>query len=89
MKIFLNDILNISDLNNVKIRFVKEKKGVFDPLKSFKEDKKKLFEGLFWNYSKKKSFREGEIVIGLVKIEADKWLLFNISLINLAINIAN
>jgi hypothetical protein len=42
MKILLNDILNISELDNVKIRFVKENKGNFDPLKSFKEDKKTI-----------------------------------------------
>lgn len=79
--ILLNDILNFSEseLKNTKIRFNKSNNIDFDPIKLFKEKNKRLYDGQFWNYKKNKSFQEGQIAIGLLKIDNDKWLLFNIS----------
>ena len=34
-----------------------------------------------FNYSKRKSYKEGDIAVGFAKIENDRWLLFNVSLI--------
>lgn len=85
MSIYLNDILRLENLNNVKIRFVKANKDN-NPIEIFKENRKKLLDWQFWNYSKNKSFYEGQIAIGFVKIEGDKWLLFDISRITKDLN---
>ena len=79
--IMLNDLLRLENLENVKIRLNKDNpNNDFDPIKHFKEAKEKLLYGQFWNYEKKKSFREGNIAIGLARIpKTDKWLLFDIS----------
>lgn len=87
MAILLNDVLNIEDLDNVKIRFVLTNR-IVDPLELFKSDKDSLMNWQFWNYSKK-LFREGEIAIGFVKVEKDKWLLFDISRVTKDLNISN
>ncbi len=78
-KILLNDLLQLKSLKKVKVRFNKSNGGDYDPIKLFKENRKKLLEGQFWNYSKNKSFHKGNIAIGFARIEGDKWLLFNIS----------
>lgn len=88
MNIYLNDILNISDLSNVKIRFNKDNNGEFNPIKLFKENKKALLNGHFHNYSKK-SYKEGDIAIGFARISKDKWLLFDISIITKDLNVYN
>jgi len=77
--ILLNDLLKLENLDNVKIRFNKHNGGGYDPIKFFKEDINKLLSGQFWNYKKNKSYRMGNIAIGLARIEGDKWLLFDIS----------
>lgn len=74
--ILLNDILNFSEseLKNIKIRFnLSSNNNDFDPIKLFKEKDKGLYDGHFWN-SKTKSFQVGQIAIGFIKIENDKWL---------------
>jgi GIY-YIG catalytic domain-containing protein len=86
VSILLNDILKFKDLNNIKIRFVLTN-NIIDPIELFKYDRKTLLDWQFWNYAKKKSFRKGEIAIGFVKIEGDKWLLFDISKITNDLNI--
>jgi hypothetical protein len=85
-KILLNDLLNLNNLENVKIRFNKENREDYNPIKFFKEDHSRLLKGQFWNYSKNKTFREGNIAIGLARIEGDKWLLFDISTITKDLN---
>jgi hypothetical protein len=77
----LNDILNLteSEIKRTKIRFNQSNNINFDPMKLFKEKDYQLYEGHFWNFSKNKSFQVGQIAIGLLKIENDKWLLFDIS----------
>jgi len=85
----LNGILNIADLKNIKIRFVKSHKQAGNPLNLFNTDKEGLSKWLLWNYTKNKSFKEGQIVIGLVRIDGDKWLLFDVIRITKDLNIQN
>lgn len=85
-KILLNDLLQLTNLDNVRIRFNKDNGLGYDPIKLYKEDQGKLLIGQFWNYPKKKSFSEGNIAIGFARIEGDKWLLFDISLITKDLN---
>ena len=87
MTILLNDILNLKDLESTKIRFVKGN-GIDDPLDLFKRDRKALLNWQFYNY-KSKFFKPGQTAIGFVRIEKDKWLLFDISKINNDLNIFN
>ena len=79
--ILLNDILNFpkSQLKDIKIRFNQSNGNDFEPLTLFIEKEQKLYEGHFWNGLKAKSFKVGQVVIGFVKIETNKWLLFDIS----------
>jgi len=85
MSILLNDILNLKNLENTKIRF-NQSNGVTDPIKIFKENKKELLDWQFWNYAQKKSYYEGQIAVGFVRVEGDKWLLFDISLVTRDLN---
>jgi len=84
MTILINDILNLKNLENTKIRFVVSTLTV-DPIDLFKHDRKALLNWLFWNYGitdsgrKIRQFKVGQTAIGLLKIEEDKWLLFDIS----------
>jgi hypothetical protein len=76
--ILLNDILKLDNLENVKIRFnIANNSG--NPLYIFKTNRQQLYIWQYWNYSKKKSFAEGNITIGFIRIEGNKWLLFDIS----------
>ncbi|GAB6141118.1 hypothetical protein JCM14076_18470 [Methylosoma difficile] len=83
--ILINDLLNFQSLEGVKIRFVKSN-SIDDPLELFKHNRQQLLNWQFWNYEKKKSFHEGEIAVGFVKISEDKWLLFDISKITKDLN---
>lgn len=88
--IYLNDILQLSEseISNAKIRFNKSNNIDFDPISLFKEKDLGLYNGHFWN-SKVKSFREGQIAIGFIRISTDKWLLFDISIITKDLEIYN
>lgn len=76
--ILLNDLLNLEDLDNVRIRFNINDGSGYDPIKLFKEDINELLGGQFWNHSKS-YFKVGNIAIGFARVEGDKWLLFDIS----------
>ncbi len=84
MTILLNDILNLKDLENTKIRFI-PKNRYEDPLDLFQRDPKTLLNWQFWNYGitnsgrKIRQFKVGQTAIGFAKIEEHKWLLFDIS----------
>ena len=57
-----------------------------NPLDFFRSNnKEELMKWLFWNYSKK-SFKVGETVIGLLRLDGDRWLLFNISKVTKDLN---
>lgn len=85
--ILLNDILRLSesDLKNTKVRFnIQCSAG--DPLFLFKNNRDDLQIWQFWNYSKKKSFKLGNITIGFIRIKGNKWLLFDISRVTRDLN---
>lgn len=89
--ILLNDILNLNEeeIKNTKIRFNQSDSLDFNPIELFKERDKRLYDGHFWNYSKNKSYQEGQIAIGLIRLDTDKWLLFDISLVTKDLNLFN
>ncbi len=66
----LNDILQLGELNNVKIRFNLMFRQNWNPIEVFKNgDISIMLEGQYWNYNKRKSFKEGQVTIGFVKIK--------------------
>lgn len=79
--ILLNDLLQINDLSNCKIRLVKSHKQT-NPLKFMGgEDREMLDNWLLWNYSNK-SFKVDDVVIGLIRIgdgKDDRWVLFDVA----------
>lgn len=88
----LNDIFNIKDLQNVKIRFNLMIEQNWNPIELFKNgDISSMLKGHYWNYNSKNSFKKGQITIGFVKIKPneDYWLLFHIGEITHDLNIKN
>lgn len=86
LEIGLNDLLQLSDIKGCKIRLVKSH-NENNPIKLIgSDDAKKLDDWLLWNYSNK-SFRVGEIVIGLLRIEDDRWVLFDVAKIEEDLNV--
>lgn len=85
MSILINDLLNIENIKNLKVRFV-QSNGDTDPIELFKSDRSSLLEWQFWNYEKKKSFRQNDVAIGFVKLGGNKWLLFDVSVITKDLN---
>lgn len=88
----LNDLLRIEDLSNTKIRFNLMFRDNWDPIQEFKNGNDHiLLEGQYWNYKSKKSYKEGQITIGLIKIKPneDFWLLFHIGQVTKDLNILN
>lgn len=77
----LNDIIRLENLNNVKIRFNLMFAQNWNPIELFKNgDRSTMLAGQYWNYNKSKSYKSGQITVGLVKIKRyeDLWLLFHI-----------
>lgn len=74
MSINLNDILNFSDLRKVKVRF-NQSNGSYDPLRFFKEDKKSLLNGQFWNYNKE-IFQKRRYNCWLYKVKKPQMVTF-------------
>jgi len=77
----LNDILRLDNLNNIKIRFNLSFAQNWNPIELFNRgDIEAMLRGQYWNYSKNKSYKEGQITVGLVKIKPseDYWLLFHV-----------
>jgi hypothetical protein len=80
-RIKINDILRLDNFDNVKIRFNLMFRNIWNPIEVFKNgDVSVMLEGQYWNYNKNKSYKVGQITIGLVKIRPneDFWLLFHI-----------
>lgn len=80
-EIKLNEILGMKDLSNVKIRFNLMFANNWNPIEIFKnKEDLTLLEGQYWNYNKNKSYKEGQITIGFIKIKSNDnlWLLFHI-----------
>jgi hypothetical protein len=91
-EIKLNDILKFERLDNVKIRFNLQFEGVWNPIEYYKSGNvKTMLAGQYWNYNKNKSFKEGQISIGFIKVNKneDFWLLFHIGKIVKDLNTFN
>jgi hypothetical protein len=84
-KIKLNDILKLGSLENVKIR-LNLSNNSWNALKLYHSDPTLLLIGNFHNSTKKRWFKENEIVIGLAQIKNDEWLLIDISRIRKSYN---
>lgn len=82
----LNDLLQFSDISDLKIRMLTTYSNTINPLDFFRSNNnEELMKWLFWNYSKK-SFKVGETVIALLRLDGDRWLLFNISKVTKDLN---
>lgn len=94
-KIVLNDLLRLDDLKNVKVRLLlyagrNDSGRGADFIQYFQEGNMgAVTEGLFWNYNRNKSYREGDIAVGLASIEKDHWLLFSVSRVTKDLNRLN
>lgn len=91
-KILLNDVLRLDDLANTKIRFNLMFDGNWNPIELFENNEEKtLLDGQYWNYSKRKSFVEGQTTVGFIKISSstDEWLLFHIGRVTKDLNVQN
>lgn len=91
-KILLNDILRITEVDNVKIRFNLMFDGNWNPIEIFKNNQQgTLLEGQYWNYNSKKSYKEGQITIGFIRIKQNEnlYLLFHIGKITKDLNVFN
>ncbi len=85
-KIMLNDILQIKNLDNVKIRLNFDySAGNWNVIEAFKNgDMEGLLKGHYWNYKGKKHYKKDQTTIGLLRInpKEDLWLLFHIGYIS-------
>jgi hypothetical protein len=84
-KIKLNSILNIENLANVKIR-LNLSNASWNALEHYHNNPRHMLVGHFHNSTKKKWFKENQIVIGLAQIKNDDWLLIDISKITKSYN---
>lgn len=88
----LNDILKLENLDNVKIRFNLSFRQNWNPIELFKSgDIQAMLRGQYWNYNKNKSYKAGQITVGLVKIKPteDYFLLFHIGKVTKDLNTFN
>lgn len=81
----LNDILRLESLDNVKIR-LNLSNASWNALEHYHNNPTQMLIGHFHNSSKKKWFKENQIVIGLVQIKNNDWLLIDISRITKSYN---
>lgn len=75
-KLKLNDLLQLThdEILKTKIR-LNTYNGEKNPIEEFKKNPKLLLE---WNYWNNKSYKAGQISIGLVNMGNDRWLLFTV-----------
>ncbi|WP_298444779.1 GIY-YIG nuclease family protein [uncultured Ferrimonas sp.] len=86
--IYLNDILRFDDLDNVKIRFNLMFGGNWSPTDIYKQqDLSTLLDGHYWNYKTKKSYKVGQITVGFLKIEGNRFLLFHVGRVTQDLNV--
>jgi hypothetical protein len=88
----LNEILRLNNLEDVKIRFNLQFEQNWDPIEYFKKrDLARMLDGHYWNYAQRKSYKIGQISVGLVKIKSneDFWLLFHIGRTTKDLNVYN
>jgi hypothetical protein len=93
MKILLNDILQLKNLDKVKLRFNlhfgNKKIPAIDYFVCGKIDE--MLNGQYWNYSKKRNFKDGDVTLGFVPLpkRKDCWLLFHVGQVTKDLNIQN
>lgn len=88
--IYLNEILRFEDLNNVKIRFHLMIEDNWSPIDFFRNGEEQvLLKGQYWNNQTRKSFKDGQVTVGFVKIDkkGNNWLLFHVGKITKDLNI--
>lgn len=88
-RVMLNNILQIKNLDNVKIRLNLMFGGNWNPIEVFKDgNMDELLKGHYWNYNSKKSYKDGQTTIGLIRIKPneDLWLLVHIGKITKDLN---
>lgn len=88
----LNDILKLERLSNIKIRFNLMFDGNWNPIEMFKNyEMETILSGHYWNYNKNKSYKSGQITIGLIRIKSNEnlWLLFHIGKVIKDLNLQN
>lgn len=85
----LNEILKLDNLDNVKVRFNLMFRGNWNPVDFFKNaDFEALLEGQYYNYKRNKSYKDGQITIGFIRLkEKDQWLLFHIGRVTKDLNL--
>ncbi len=78
-KIFLNDILNISqeEIENTRIKF-NIYNGYIDPLELYKENPEQVNTTWFLWHENRRYFHNGQIAICFLRIASDTWLLTTI-----------
>ncbi len=93
--ILLNDILNLPNLKEVKLRF-NLTFGTDRPAIDYFTDNtvastKHMLEGMYWNYGKKGNFSVGDITLGFLKMPSreDCWLLFHVGKVTKDLNVRN
>lgn len=89
MAILLNDLLQLTqdEIGNTKIKF-NVNNGEVEPIDIYKDNRNELLKWQFWN-SSKRSYYQGQIAVGFVKIDHHRWLLFDISRITKDLDLLN
>lgn len=81
--ILLNDLLDIKQLNNTRVRFNMQVNGCWNPIDLFLQNTtqsmKQLLDAHYHN-EKKQNYRVGQITIGFIPIDSSRkrWLLFHV-----------
>lgn len=93
--IYLNDILNLPNPKNVKLRF-NLNFGTNRPAIDYFTDQTQsslnhMLSGQYWNYGIKRNFLVGDISLGFVPIPGrpDCWLLFHVGEVTKDLNVRN
>ena len=93
--ILLNDILQLPNPKDVKLRFnlnFGNKRPAIDYFTDqIPASRKKMLDGQYWNYGKKRNFSVGNISIGFVPIPGRKdcWLLFHVGKVTKDLGVSN
>lgn len=85
----LNEILKFENLNDVKIRFNLMFNDNWDTTDIFKNaDTDTMLNGQYWNYKSYKSYKQGQVTIGFLRLkEKNLWLLFHIGRVTKDLNV--
>jgi hypothetical protein len=88
-KIMLNEILKFENLHDVKIRFNLMFNDNWDTTDIFKNaDTDTMLNGQYWNYKSYKSYKQGQVTIGFLRLkEKNLWLLFHIGRVTKDLNV--